>query len=69
MVVKLAKKRWTNKEWAKQEEGFIQTCQRMGTKPTTRQASKWRNGKGLAWKNRIRGCLIQSDLISPKKDG
>jgi len=40
----------TNKEFAKSNEGFQEACERVELKPTTRQASKWRRQKGLAWK-------------------
>ena len=39
----------TNKKFAK-EEIFIKWCEKAGVTPTIRQASKFRNGKGLAYK-------------------
>lgn len=42
----------TNKEFARTDEEFKAACDRTQTNPTTRQASKWRNCKGKAWKNR-----------------
>jgi len=40
----------TNEEFAKQDPTFITACRLAEIKPTKRQASKWRNGKGLAKK-------------------
>lgn len=44
----------TNKEYAENDIGFIEYCRNAGIKPTKRQASKFRNGKGLAYKQKIR---------------
>jgi len=40
----------TNKEFAETNENFKKACKRVELEPTTRQASKWRLHKGLAWK-------------------
>jgi len=32
------------------DQVFCETCNRAGIKPTRRQASKWNNGKGKAYK-------------------
>ena len=47
----------TNAEFAKQDKPFIAACASVskldfytGFEPTTRQASKWRNKKGIAYK-------------------
>jgi len=41
----------TNKEFAETKD-FQESCRRAnGVNPTTRQASKYRNKKGSAWKN------------------
>jgi len=40
----------TNKEFASKNEEFQKACEKVNIKPTTRQASKWRMKKGLAWK-------------------
>lgn len=40
----------TNKTFAKYDMKFIQACEKIGIKPTKRQASKWRMRKGSAWK-------------------
>ena len=40
----------TNREFAKTNMEFGEACKRVKLKPTTRQASKWRRKKGLAWK-------------------
>ena len=40
----------TNREFAEQDKTFIEACERTDIKPTTRQASKWRNHKGMAYK-------------------
>jgi hypothetical protein len=42
----------TNAEFAKTEP-FKRTCRYVGIPPTARQASRWRNSKGLAYKNRV----------------
>jgi hypothetical protein len=39
-----------NKEFAQKDQAFINACEKVGIKPTKRQASKWRAGKGLAYK-------------------
>lgn len=44
-------KRLTNKEFSEQDEKFVKVCKDNNIEPTTRQASKWRNKKGSAWKN------------------
>ena len=41
----------TNKEYTKMKS-FISACLFVDIKPTKRQASKWRNKKGLAFKGR-----------------
>jgi len=41
----------TNKNFTKNQE-FEKACEEAGIKPTKRQASKWRNEKGLAWKKK-----------------
>lgn len=43
----------TNKEFAKEDEQFKTACERSQTDPTKRQASKWRNKKGKAFKWRF----------------
>ena len=40
----------TNSEFAKKDEFFIECCKRAGVEPGTRQASKFRNKQGLAYK-------------------
>jgi len=40
----------TNKAYATTNDRFIVTCANANIKPTSRQASKWRNGKGAAYK-------------------
>lgn len=40
----------TNREFAKTNEDFQEACKHVKLKPTTRQASKWKMRKGLAWK-------------------
>ena len=39
-----------NREFAQKDKPFQDACSRAKVQPTTRQASKWRNEKGLAWK-------------------
>lgn len=47
----------TNAEFAKTDEKFLNACEAVtrvnryqSFKPSPRQASKWRNEKGIAWK-------------------
>ena len=47
----------TNSEFAKTNKDFLKACVNVTKingyqdfKPSTRQASKWRNRKGMAWK-------------------
>jgi hypothetical protein len=40
----------SNKEFAKTDQAFISACGKVGIDPTKRQASKWRNKKGKAYK-------------------
>jgi hypothetical protein len=42
----------TNKKFAEQDEIFKKACDVAGIKPTKRQASKFRLGKGLAFESR-----------------
>jgi len=44
--------RVTNKKFAENNKFFIADCKRAGVEPTSRQASKYRLGKGLAFKAR-----------------
>ena len=41
-----------NVQFAQENEEFIERCERVGIEPTMRQASKYRNGKGLAFQKR-----------------
>ena len=38
-----------NEKFAKQDNAFISACEKVGIKPSSRQASKWRNKKGKAY--------------------
>ena len=40
----------TNSEFAKTNKKFKEFCKIANVNPTTRQASKWRNQKGTAYK-------------------
>jgi hypothetical protein len=40
----------TNKDFTR-NTFFLHYCKAVKLPPTTRQASKWRNKKGLAWKS------------------
>lgn len=42
----------TNKKFSETIYEFIKACEEAEIKPTIRQASKWRNKKGLAWKRK-----------------
>lgn len=41
-----------NREFAEKDWTFRDYCEKAGVKPTKRQASKFRMGKGLAYKKR-----------------
>ena len=45
----MKKNKMTNLEFSKQK-WFIEICEKLLLKPTTRQASKFRNKKGLVYK-------------------
>jgi hypothetical protein len=38
-----------NEKFYKEDQAFIAACEKVNIKPTRRQASKWRNQKGLAY--------------------
>ncbi len=40
----------TNQEFAKTDSDFKAACNLAGTAATSRQASKWRMGRGIAYK-------------------
>ena len=40
----------TNAEFARRDKSFAEACSKAGIPKTKRQASKWRNHKGKAWK-------------------
>lgn len=42
----------TRAEFAKTDETFKSACEKAGIKPTTRQARKYLNKKGLAYKSK-----------------
>lgn len=46
---KMAEK-MTNKKFANEDKVFKDACEKAGVEPTTRQASKFLNKKGLAYK-------------------
>ena len=41
----------SNKEFAAKNEAFRKACERAGVEPTSRQASKYQNKKGAAYKS------------------
>lgn len=41
-----------NKDFAEKNVEFRDACESVGIPPTTRQASKWRNKRGLAYLNK-----------------
>jgi len=41
-----------NKDFAEKNVEFRSACEAVGIPPTTRQASKWRNKRGLAYLNK-----------------
>ena len=40
----------TNQEFSDTDKSFLEACGKAKIEPTTRQASKWRNHKGMAYK-------------------
>lgn len=40
----------TNRQFSKTDKNFLSACEKAGVEPTARQASKYRNKKGLAYK-------------------
>ncbi len=42
----------TNRKFSEINNEFITACEDVKIKPSGRQASKWRNEKGLAWKSK-----------------
>jgi hypothetical protein len=42
----------TNRQFALENENFIEACKSNNVEPTKRQASKWRNRKGRAYMGR-----------------
>lgn len=42
-----------NAQFAAEDQTFKSACSKAGVKPTARQASKWRNNKGSAFKNKV----------------
>lgn len=45
-----SKQHLTNKKFAEEDQSFRKACDLVRLPPTTRQASKFRNKKGLAYK-------------------
>lgn len=43
----------TNKEYANSKD-FTEKCEKVGVKPTKRQASKYRNKKGSVYKKEVK---------------
>lgn len=43
----------SNRKFSEANNEFIEACKAVDLKPGKRQASKWRNKKGLAWKRRF----------------
>ena len=41
----------TNAMFVKEDKSFKSACEKAGTEPTVRQASKFRNKKGIAYKS------------------
>jgi len=46
----------TNKEFSEEDTMFITACEKVHIDPTTRQASKWRNRKGIAYKTVVKSA-------------
>jgi hypothetical protein len=44
--------RITNKKFSTDDDFFKKACEKAGVEATTRQASKFRNNRGLAFKHR-----------------
>jgi len=49
----------TNAEFAKSNKEFIAACEAVKLEPTSRQASKWMNQKGKAFK--VGRWIVKSD--------
>ncbi len=50
----------TNRKFAKENGEFLQACNEANIEPSTRQASKYRNEKGKAYKTKRHGYLASS---------
>ena len=44
------KSKMSNRQFSQEDMKFRSACEKVGIKPTARQASKYRNKKGLAFK-------------------
>lgn len=53
--------RTPNVKFAKEDILFKKACELSKTEPTTRQASKWRNSKGRAYKYRNKAVEAVKD--------
>jgi len=47
----------TSRDFAKSNQKFREACELVKIKPTTRQAMKWQNKKGKAYKTVVSGEL------------
>lgn len=56
----------TNDEYSKTEPSFINACKQAGIPATTRQASKFKRGMGLAYKVLIKKVSILKDPTTKK---
>ena len=58
--IRKEKLKMTNKEFSEKDQVFIKSCELAETKPTTRQASKFRMGKGKAFKYKNKAITLCS---------
>jgi len=61
-----------NIKFAKENKLFLECCRLANVPPTPRQASKYKNGKGLAYGRKgevIRKKLIDGKFVIPVKEG
>lgn len=56
--------RMNNRDFAATDSEFREACKRAGIPPTQRQASKFRLGFGVAWNNRRRNEISETEILT-----
>lgn len=56
----------TNREFAAKTASFAASCEAAGVYATKRQASKYRAGRGAAYKNAVEGFTVTTNLAVTK---